>query len=166
MSTFSKALHPSGVVLHDCMPPQFRRAAQTNPSYPNQTSWISVAAAKQLKAVMNLLTPEKLVRNFLMGQLVQEHLKALIPIACTHRWVRGCGGLIATNLQLHTGPGGVEYHHDRLLLPFDLTAKEVFSQMQLRPHAKACTVFKCIQAGTPPPLRRPCLILLLLSTSK
>jgi hypothetical protein len=147
-STFSKAFYPSGVVGHDCMPSTFRKAFRDAPVYPNQTSWISVAAAKQLKSTMELLTPSVVTRNFLMGQQVREHLDSLIPFGCKHRWVRGCGALIATNVPLDVGPGGLEYHHERLLLPFDLTLQEVRNQIRLRPNARACTVPGCTAAGT------------------
>ena len=148
-STLSKAFYPSGVVGHDCMPSTFRNALRKAPVYPNQTSWLSVAAAKQLKATMELMTPSVVKRNFLMGQQVREHLNSLVPHGCKHRWVRGCGGLIATNLPLDTGAGGLEYHHNRILLPFDLTLREVTAHMRLRPNARACADPSCTASGTP-----------------
>ncbi len=72
----------------------------------------------------------QLRRNFIMGRLVRTHLAGLAgPQGRGGVYVRGCGGLIATNLDLAST---VHFSNDRLLLPWDLTSDEVFQCMTVK----------------------------------
>jgi len=141
LASFSKALYPSGVVAFRDQPPSLLQVALSK-TYPNQTSWLSVACAVELQATMDLLSPEQLRRNFFMGRFVQAHLNGYVKPQCAAH-VRGCGGLIATDLDLASS---VHFAVDRLLLPMDLIADEVLTLIKVNNPAGDC-MHKC-KAGT------------------
>ena len=133
LSAFSKVLYPSGVVVHEDALPVFVAKAKKR-AYPNQTSWLSKAAAEELQVVMDRLSTNQLRRSWFLGRYVRQHIGGM---CCDHnrKWVKGCGLLTATNLALKSL---VNYSHDRLVLPLDLDLAEIKKFIQPEQFCHLC----------------------------
>jgi len=141
MSIFSKALFPSGVVWHASAPPKFRIFLAADRVAPYPTAWLTVSLATEMKALMTRLDSPQLTRNFLQGRIVRHALSsARLPQTCVHAQIRGVGLLVFVDgAAVHSGPGGTCFKHKRLILPFDLTGREIKNHLTIRTQCPQCT---------------------------
>lgn len=97
--------------------------------------------ALELRTLMTMLHPSHLQRNFLMGRLLRLHLARLTsPSNCHHAHVRGVGLLVyAGGFNLSKGPSGIDYVHDRLILPHNITLSEIKAHMQVSSSCADCS---------------------------
>jgi len=129
--TFSKAVYPAGVgaCLHAggaFTPADYARL------YPSRTSFISLAAAQELQAVLEKLTPDQMKRNFFMGRWLRARLRSMLPQKCTRSRVRGLGMLVHTTVDLAQDNQGVSFQYNRLLPPFDVTLARLDAHLRVR----------------------------------